>query len=76
MERIRFVWRSDICSDMFPDRLICMEKYTDIDIRQYGSGNAGTTNALRTLGAKGRSHHAAWEICFKCVLRCRCDRYI
>ena len=23
-----------------------------IDIRNYGSGNAGTTNALRTLGAK------------------------
>ena len=23
-----------------------------MDIRQYGSGNAGTTNALRTLGKK------------------------
>ena len=25
-----------------------------IDIREYGSGNAGTTNALRTLGKKSR----------------------
>lgn len=27
-------------------------KLNKVDIRQYGSGNAGTTNALRTLGAK------------------------
>lgn len=27
-------------------------KLNDIDIRNYGSGNAGTTNALRTLGWK------------------------
>ena len=27
-------------------------KIKGIDIRQYGSGNAGTTNTLRTLGAK------------------------
>ena len=28
-----------------------------IDIRQYGSGNSGTTNALRVLGTKiGRAH--------------------
>ena len=27
-------------------------KIYKIDIRQYGSGNSGTTNALRTLGAK------------------------
>ena len=26
-----------------------------MDIRQYGSGNAGTTNALRTLGKKAGS---------------------
>ena len=25
-------------------------KYHHMDIRQYGSGNAGATNALRTLG--------------------------
>lgn len=27
-------------------------KINKVDIRKYGSGNAGTTNALRTLGAK------------------------
>ena len=27
-------------------------KANNIDIRNYGSGNAGTTNALRTLGVK------------------------
>ncbi len=27
-------------------------KLNKVDIRKYGSGNAGTTNALRTLGAK------------------------
>ena len=27
-------------------------KIHHMDIRQYGSGNAGTTNALRTLGKK------------------------
>ena len=27
-------------------------KIKHIDIRDYGSGNAGTTNALRTLGKK------------------------
>ena len=30
-------------------------KIHHMDIRQYGSGNAGTTNALRTLGKK-RGH--------------------
>ena len=27
-------------------------KYHHMDIRQYGSGNAGTTNVMRTLGKK------------------------
>lgn len=27
-------------------------KFNHIDIRNYGSGNAGTTNTMRTLGKK------------------------
>lgn len=38
-----------------------------IDIRNYGSGNAGTTNALRTLGAKAGVLTFLGD-CFKCVL--------
>ena len=30
----------------------CIGKYNHIDIRDYGSGNAGTTNTMRTLGKK------------------------
>lgn len=37
-----------------------------IDIRNYGSGNAGTTNALRTLGAKAGAITFLGD-CFKCV---------
>lgn len=37
-----------------------------IDIRKYGSGNAGTTNALRTLGAKAGAITFLGD-CFKCV---------
>ena len=38
-----------------------------IDIREHGSGNAGTTNALRTLGAKAGALTFLGD-CFKCVL--------
>ena len=37
-----------------------------IDIRQHGSGNAGTTNALRTLGWKAGAVTFLGD-CFKCV---------
>lgn len=38
-----------------------------IDIRKYGSGNAGTTNTLRTLGWKAGIITFIGD-CFKCVL--------
>ena len=38
-----------------------------IDIRDYGSGNAGTTNALRTLGRKAGAITFQGD-CFKCVV--------
>lgn len=38
-----------------------------IDIRQYGSGNAGTTNALRTLGRKAGALTLLGD-CVKCIL--------
>ena len=41
-------------------------KAKGIDIRNYGSGNAGTTNALRTLGAKAGAITFLGD-CFKCV---------
>jgi acyl-phosphate glycerol 3-phosphate acyltransferase len=38
-----------------------------IDIREHGSGNAGTTNALRTLGKKAGLITFAGD-CLKCIL--------
>lgn len=38
-----------------------------IDIRDYGSGNAGTTNALRTLGRRAGAITFLGD-CFKCVV--------
>lgn len=38
-----------------------------IDIRKYGSGNAGTTNALRTLGLKAGLITLLGD-CLKCIL--------
>ena len=37
------------------------------DIREHGSGNAGTTNALRTLGKKAGAITLAGD-CIKCIL--------
>lgn len=39
----------------------------NIDIRKHGSGNAGTTNALRTLGWKAGAITFLGD-CFKCVI--------
>ena len=41
-------------------------KINHIDIREHGSGNAGTTNALRTLGWKAGAITFLGD-CFKCV---------
>ena len=42
-------------------------KIKNIDIRKHGSGNAGTTNALRTLGWKAGVITFIGD-CLKCVL--------
>ena len=42
-------------------------KMKNVDIRKYGSGNAGTTNALRTLGWKAGIITFIGD-CLKCVL--------
>lgn len=38
-------------------------KFNKVDIRKYGSGNVGTTNALRTMGAKA----AAFTLIGDCI---------
>ena len=42
-------------------------KAQGIDIRKYGSGNAGTTNALRVLGTKAGLIVFAGD-CLKCII--------
>ena len=42
-------------------------KTQHVDIRKEGSGNAGTTNALRTMGWKAGAITFLGD-CFKCVL--------
>ncbi len=44
-----------------------MEKHQGVDIRKKGSGNAGTTNALRTMGIKAGVITLLGD-CFKCVI--------
>ena len=41
-------------------------KFHHVDIRKHGSGNAGTTNALRTMGVKAGAITLIGD-CFKCV---------
>ena len=55
MERILCVLIGYICG-LFQTSYL-YGKVHGIDIRNYGSGNAGTTNALRTLGARQEQSH-------------------
>ena len=64
MERILCVLIGYICG-LFQTSYL-YGKVHGIDIRNYGSGNAGTTNALRTLGAKAGAITLLGD-CFKCV---------
>ena len=50
-------------------------KKSGIDIRQYGSGNAGTTNALRTLGKKAGALTLLGD-CLKCVIAVLIARFV
>ena len=65
MERILCVLIGYICG-LFQTSYL-YGKAQGIDIRNYGSGNAGTTNALRTLGAKAGAITLLGD-CFKCVI--------
>ena len=65
MERILCVLIGYICG-LFQTSYL-YGKVHGIDIRNYGSGNAGTTNALRTLGAKAGAITLLGD-CFKCVI--------
>lgn len=50
-------------------------KANGIDIREYGSGNAGTTNALRVLGTKAGLIVLAGD-CIKCILAVVLTRFL
>lgn len=50
-------------------------KLQGIDIREYGSGNAGTTNALRTLGQKAGAVTLLGD-CLKCILAVAVVRFL
>lgn len=50
-------------------------KFNDVDIRKYGSGNSGTTNALRTLGWKAGAITLLGDV-FKAVIACLLVRYV
>ena len=50
-------------------------KINHVDIRKHGSGNAGTTNALRTLGWKAGAITFIGD-CLKCVLAVLLVRFI
>lgn len=50
-------------------------KLHHIDIREYGSGNSGATNALRVLGKKAGIMVYLGD-CLKCVVACLITRFI
>lgn len=50
-------------------------KMYKIDIREHGSGNAGTTNALRTLGKKAGALTLLGD-CLKCVIAILLARFL
>ena len=50
-------------------------KMNHIDIRNYGSGNSGTTNALRVLGKEGGTHRLCGRL-LKTVFACLTARII
>ena len=58
--------RSDTAFGLFQTSYI-IGKLHGIDIRNYGSGNAGTTNMMRTMGTKAGLLTFAGD-CLKCVL--------
>ena len=64
-----FVWQSDMSVD-FCRVGIWLEKLHHIDIRKSGSGNAGSTNALRVMGWKAGLMTFAGDVlkCFAAVL--------
>jgi glycerol-3-phosphate acyltransferase PlsY len=50
-------------------------KFYGVDVRKKGSGNAGTTNTLRTLGKKAAFFTAAGDV-LKCIIACLLGGYI
>lgn len=50
-------------------------KFHHIDIREYGSGNSGATNALRVLGKRAGAAVFLGD-CMKCVIACLITRLI
>lgn len=54
-----------------PNGLIIGKLFYHKDIRQFGSGNIGTTNTFRVLGKKSRDH----GFYLRCFKRGYSDRY-
>ena len=61
-----YLFTHRLCVRPVSDRIL-LRKAKGIDIRKYGSGNAGTTNALRVLGTKAGLIVLAGD-CLKCII--------